>query len=52
VIGYDQPLSFIRKAETVRGFSRDIFSVRTDSNLAQLAMIRCGAGIAVCRYET
>ena len=50
VIGYDQPSSFIRKAEkTVRGFSRDIFSVRTDSNLAQLAMIRCGAGIGVCQ---
>jgi DNA-binding transcriptional LysR family regulator len=33
----------------VRGFTRDIFSVRTDSNLAQLAMIRCGAGIGVCQ---
>ena len=50
VIGYDQASSFIRKAEkSVRGFSRDIFSVRTDSNLAQLAMIRCGAGIGVCQ---
>jgi DNA-binding transcriptional LysR family regulator len=50
IIGYDQPSAFIRKAEkSVKGFSRDIFSVRTDSNLAQLALIRCGAGIGVCQ---
>jgi DNA-binding transcriptional LysR family regulator len=50
VIGYDQPSAFIRKAEkSVKGFTRDMFSVRTDSNLAQLALIRCGAGIGVCQ---
>jgi DNA-binding transcriptional LysR family regulator len=50
VIGYDQPSAFIRRAEkSVKGFTRDTFSVRTDSNLAQLALIRCGAGIGVCQ---
>jgi DNA-binding transcriptional LysR family regulator len=50
VIGYDQPSAFIRKAEqAVRGFTRNLFAVRTDSNLAQLALIRCGAGIGVCQ---
>jgi DNA-binding transcriptional LysR family regulator len=50
VIGYDQPSAFIRKAEkSVKGFTRNMFSVRTDSNLAQLALIRCGAGIGVCQ---
>jgi len=50
VIGYDQPSAFVRKAEkSVKGFTRNMFSVRTDSNLAQLALIRCGAGIGVCQ---
>jgi DNA-binding transcriptional LysR family regulator len=50
VIGYDQPSAFVRKAEKLlRSYSRDTFSLRTDSNLAQLALIRCGAGIGVCQ---
>jgi DNA-binding transcriptional LysR family regulator len=50
VIGYDQPSAFVRKAEkSVKGFTRNMFSVRTDNNLAQLALIRCGAGIGVCQ---
>jgi DNA-binding transcriptional LysR family regulator len=50
VIGYDQPSAFVRKtAKLVRGYSRDNFSLRTDNNLAQLALIRCGAGIGVCQ---
>jgi DNA-binding transcriptional LysR family regulator len=50
VIGYDQPTAFIRKAEkSMKGFTRNNFSLRTDSNLAQLALIRCGAGIGACQ---
>ena len=50
VIGYDQPSAFVRKAgKFLRSYSRDTFSLRTDNNLAQLALIRCGAGIGVCQ---
>lgn len=50
IIGYDQPSAFVRKAEKLlRSYSRDTFSLRTDSNLAQLALIRSGAGIGVCQ---
>ena len=50
VIGYDQPTEFIRKASaTVKGFSRDLFTLRSDSNLAQLALLRAGAGIGMCQ---
>lgn len=50
VIGHDQPSAFVRKAEkSVQGYSRDISSLRTDNNLAQLALIRCGAGIGFCQ---
>jgi DNA-binding transcriptional LysR family regulator len=50
VIGYDQPSAFVRNAEKLlRNYSRDTFSLRTDSTLAQLALIRCGAGIGVCQ---
>ncbi|MGA2552326.1 MAG: LysR family transcriptional regulator [Burkholderiaceae bacterium] len=50
VIGYDQPSPFIREAAKVHpGFSRDLFTLRSDSDLAQLALIRSGAGIGVCQ---
>jgi len=49
-IGYDQATAFIRSAgKSLQGFSRDGFSLRTDSDLAQLALIRCGAGIGICQ---
>ena len=48
VIGYDQPTAFVRKAgKALQGFRREAFSLRTDSDLAQLALIRAGAGIGV-----
>ena len=31
------------------GWRRDAFAVRADSDLAQLALIRAGAGIGVCQ---
>ncbi len=50
VIGYDQPPAFVRAAgKSIRNFTRDTFSLRADSDLAQLALIRAGAGIGVCQ---
>lgn len=50
IIGYDQPSAFVRNAgKSLKGFSRDAFSLRTDSDLAQLALIRAGAGVGICQ---
>ncbi len=43
IIGYDQATVFIRDVgRALQGTSRKDFSVATDNNLAQLALIRCG----------
>jgi DNA-binding transcriptional LysR family regulator len=50
VIGYDQTTEFIRDAsKKLPAFTRDMFSIRADSDLAQLALIRAGAGIGACQ---
>ena len=50
LIGYDQPSAFVRKASRAfPGFNRESFSICTDSDLAQLALIRSGAGIGGCQ---
>lgn len=50
IIGYDQSTEFLRKAQkTLKGLSREMFSLSSDSNLAQLALIRVGAGIGMCQ---
>lgn len=50
LIGYDQPTPFVRRAAQAFGdLQADGFSLRTDSNLAQLALIRAGAGIGGCQ---
>ena len=50
LIGFDHVTPFIRHAlEVFPGFTRDMFSVRTDSDLAHLALIRAGAGIGICQ---
>ncbi|MDQ0074214.1 DNA-binding transcriptional LysR family regulator [Variovorax boronicumulans] len=50
VIGYDQPSAFVRNAgKALPGYGRDAFSLRTDSDLAQLALIRAGVGIGICQ---
>lgn len=50
LIGHDRPTAFIRQiAESFPGFDRGAFALRTDSDLAQLALIRCGAGIGACQ---
>jgi DNA-binding transcriptional LysR family regulator len=50
LIGYDRnpvPAEVIAQAEFFR--SRDSFSLRTDSDLAQLAAIRAGYGVGACQ---
>jgi DNA-binding transcriptional LysR family regulator len=50
IIGFDQPSAFIRNlGKALPRYSRDLFSLRTDNDLAQLAMIRCGAGLGMCQ---
>jgi DNA-binding transcriptional LysR family regulator len=50
LIGFDQESPFVRSAmKSVPGLRRDSFSIRTDSDLAQLALIRAGAGIGFCQ---
>lgn len=50
VIGYDEASPFVRNAGAAfKGFTRDNFAWRSDSDLAQLALIRAGAGIGVCQ---
>jgi DNA-binding transcriptional LysR family regulator len=50
LIGYDRPTPFVRQAaKTLPGYARDRITLRTDSDVAQLALIRAGAGIGVCQ---
>jgi DNA-binding transcriptional LysR family regulator len=50
LIGFDQPTLFVRGAgKSLSGWRREAFALRTDNNLAQLALIRAGAGIGVCQ---
>jgi DNA-binding transcriptional LysR family regulator len=50
LIGFDQATAFVRNAsKALAGWRREAFAVRTDSDLAQLALIRAGAGIGACQ---
>ncbi|HTF97289.1 MAG TPA: LysR family transcriptional regulator [Cellvibrio sp.] len=50
IIGFDEETPFLRSARrSTPAWNRDAFSVRTDSDLAQLALIRSGCGIGVCQ---
>lgn len=50
LIGFDETTAFIREAgKKFSVWRREAFSMRTDSSLAQLALIRSGAGIGVCQ---
>jgi DNA-binding transcriptional LysR family regulator len=50
LIGFDAVTPFIRAgAKRLGGITRDSFALRCDSDLAQLALIRAGAGIGVCQ---
>jgi len=50
LIGFDEETPFLREArKQVPVWNRDAFSIRTDSDLAQLALIRAGSGIGICQ---
>ena len=50
LIGFDVTTPFILSAgKTFSAWRRESFAMRTDNNLAQLALIRSGAGIGVCQ---
>lgn len=50
LIGFDQPTAFIRAAgKAFPAFRREAFAMRANSDLAQLALIRSGAGIGICQ---
>jgi len=50
VIGFDQENAFIRSL-AIMGFERSAFAISSDSDLAQLALIRAGAGIGGCQVQ-
>lgn len=50
VIGFDQENAFIRSL-AINGFERSAFAISSDSDLAQLALIRAGAGIGGCQVQ-
>jgi DNA-binding transcriptional LysR family regulator len=52
LIGFDvDSTSFSAVGETGLGITRDTFGFRTDSDPAQLAALRAGAGIAGCQHQ-
>ncbi|MGZ9668259.1 LysR family transcriptional regulator [Pseudomonas sp. GNP014] len=52
LIGFDQETRFLRSARHwLPQWRREHFTLRTDSDLAQLAMIRAGVGIGVCQVR-
>ena len=49
-IGFDRDMSFVRPLETQFGkIDRNLFALRTDSQLAHIAALRAGFGIGVCQ---
>lgn len=50
LIGFDKETPFLRAASAASpGWRRSAFALRTDSDLAQLALIRAGCGIGICQ---
>lgn len=50
LIGFDVVTPFLRAAtRELPWWARDAFSLRTDSDLAQIALIRAGCGIGACQ---
>jgi len=49
LIGFDQLTAFLRAASKSLPLRREAFAMRADSDLAQLALVRSGAGIGVCQ---
>ncbi|MGA0605832.1 LysR family transcriptional regulator [Phenylobacterium sp. VNQ135] len=51
LIGYDRMTPPKVDVEIGRPITRDIFSLRTDSDAAQLALLRAGFGVGVCQHQ-
>lgn len=52
LIGFDKETPFVRAArKNFPLWNRDNFAVRTDSDMAQMALIRAGCGIGVCQVN-
>lgn len=52
LIGYDRDLPFVRAVRDRTGaLRRSLFSLRTDSSLAQLSAVRAGFGIGMCHHR-
>ncbi|HZZ92363.1 MAG TPA: LysR family transcriptional regulator [Usitatibacter sp.] len=50
LVGFDVASPFVRSAaKAFPAFNREAFAFRTDNDVAQLALIRAGAGIGVCQ---
>jgi hypothetical protein len=50
LIGFDQETAFIRALRQIVGpLTREMFALRSDSDLAQLAVLRAGFGIGMCQ---
>lgn len=50
LIGFDVETAFLRIArKQVPGWEREAFAARADSDVAQLALLRAGAGIGLCQ---
>jgi DNA-binding transcriptional LysR family regulator len=50
LIGFDEETAYLRAVrQPFPAWRREAFALRTDSDLAQLALIRAGAGIGVCQ---
>lgn len=52
LIGFDQETPFLREARSrmpTASWTREAFAWRCDSDLAQLALLRAGAGIGICQ---
>ena len=50
LIGFDEETPFLRAArKALPAWRREAFALRTDNDLAQLALIRAGAGIGICQ---
>lgn len=52
LIGFDQPTPYLREAgKALPMWKRESFTLRTDSDVAQLALIRAGCGIGMCQTQ-
>ena len=50
LIGFDEESAFVRAARKgMTLWQREAFALRTDNDVAQLALIRAGCGIGVCQ---